>query len=64
MIYKIMPINTCCLKFFSTQQIFNVNNYIKNKIANSEEKRAELKHLLYHLIENKINKLDTYYIYR
>ena len=41
-----------------------INNYIKNEIENNEEKRSEIKHLLYHLMGDKINKLNTDYIYR
>ena len=54
----------CYLKFFSIQQLFKIKNYIKNKIENNEEKSSEIKHLLYHLMGDKINKLNTNYIYR
>ena len=56
--------HSCYLKFFSGQQLFKINNYIKNKIENNEEKSSEIKHLLYHLMGDKINKLNTDYIYR
>ena len=56
--------HSCYLKFFSGQQLFKINNYIKNKIENNEEKRSEIKHLLYHLMGDKINKLNTDYTYK
>ena len=30
---------SCYLKFFSGQQLLKINNYIKNKIGNNDEKK-------------------------
>ena len=50
------------LKFFSGQQLLNLNNYIKNKIQANEEEKIQIKHLLNYLIEEKDLKLKIDYI--
>ena len=56
--------NSCYLKFFSGQQLFKINNYIKNKIGNDDEKNSEIKHLLTHLMGDDFSKFNIDYIYR
>ena len=56
--------NSRYIKFFSGQQLLKLNNYLKNKIGNDNEKINQIKHLLiYLMVENNI-KLNTDYIYR